>query len=332
VVAPATAHVLARLALGFADDLVTTVALATRAPLVLAPAMNAAMWDHPATRGHLSVLKERGATVIEPAEGLLACGEEGHGKLASIEEIAETIEAVLSAKDLSGRSFLVLSGPTISRIDAVRYLTNRSTGLMGAALAEVAVRRGASVHFLTGTDKGVVSPMVAPYERHRLETVRVETAEEMLCAARERLAKVEGVLCPAAVLDYRVAKPATGKLKRSSEEVTLTLEPSPDVLRTLKQEAQRGQWFLGFAAETDDVLDRGRQKLASKGVDFLFANRIGSHAEQQGFGIGEDRNAGWLLIADGGEFELPPMSKRKLAWEIWDRIVASLARATRPTP
>lgn len=321
VVAPATANVLAKLALGLADDLLSTVALATTAPLLIAPAMNTVMWEHPATQGHLATLQQRGVQVVDPAAGTLACGEVGVGKLAPIPAIAAAIEAALvqPATDLVGRKVLITAGPTTSPIDAVRYITNHSTGRMGAAMAEEALRRGAEVRYVLGTDKGVVRPVPPRGSAGRLTLVEVTTAEDMAAKALSFLPEVDGVIATAAVLDYRVATPAANKLKRNAEATSLDMVPSIDVLGALRQ-AAKGQWFLGFAAETDDVEANGRKKLDGKKLDFLFANPVARAGETSPTGFSVPTNGGTLLRAKGEPVTLPVMSKKDLATQLWNLI------------
>ncbi len=322
VFAPASANMLARLALGLADDLPSTVALATEAPLLIAPAMNTVMWEKPVVQQHLATLVERGATVIEPASGLLACGETGMGKLAPVTTIVAAIETALrpgEVQDLQDERILITAGPTTTAIDAVRYITNHSTGRMGAAMAEEALKRGAVVDYVLGVDKGVVRPKPPRGTEGRFHLVEVRTAEEMAAAALERLPQATGVVATAAVMDYAVAAPSASKLKRASDAIALDLVPSTDVLGSLRQAAS-GQWFLGFAAETDNVEAHGAGKLKAKGLDFLFANevaRLGA-AGQTGFAVGT--NAGVLLSAKGARHELALGPKSEIARQIWDLI------------
>lgn len=321
VVAPATANVLAKLALGLADDLLTIVALATEAPVLIAPAMNTVMWDKPITQQHVQTLTGRGVGVIEPAAGTLACGEVGIGKLAPVTEIVAAIGAALAGPDqtLVGTKVLITAGPTTTPIDAVRYITNHSTGRMGAAMAEEALRRGAEVRYVLGVDKGVVRPVPPKGSAERLKLVEVRTAEEMATAALEFLPGVNGVIAAAAVMDYRVAAPAENKLKRAGSATALAMEPSVDVLATLRQAAS-GQWFFGFAAETDEVEANGREKLEKKQLDFLFANPVARTGEtlQTGFSVGT--NGGVLFRRDAEAVALPVMSKTYLARQLWDLI------------
>ncbi|WP_297108021.1 bifunctional phosphopantothenoylcysteine decarboxylase/phosphopantothenate--cysteine ligase CoaBC [uncultured Devosia sp.] len=322
VFAPASANMLAKLALGFADDLPSTVALATEAPMLIAPAMNTVMWEKPVVQQHLATLVERGATVVEPASGLLACGEVGMGKLAPVATIVAAIEAALSqegGQDLNNERILITAGPTTTAIDAVRYITNHSTGRMGAAMAEEALRRGAVVDYVLGVDKGVVRPKPPRGTEARFHLVEVRTAEEMAAAALQRLPQATGVVATAAVMDYAVAAPSASKLKRASDAIALDLVPSTDVLGSLRQAATT-QWFLGFAAETDNVEEHGAGKLKAKGLDFLFANEVSKlgAAGQTGFAVGT--NAGVLLSAKGERHELALGPKADIARQIWDRI------------
>lgn len=322
VFAPASANMLAKLAFGLADDLPSTVALATDAPILIAPAMNTVMWDKPVVQGNLRLLVERGATVIAPASGLLACGEVGVGKLAPVAEIVAAIEAALTARevlDLVDERILITAGPTTTPIDAVRYITNHSTGRMGAAMAEEALRRGARVDYVLGVDKGVVRPVPPRGSEGRFHLIEVRTAEEMAAAALGALPKATGVVATAAVMDYAVAAPSASKLKRASDAIALDLVPSTDVLGTLRQ-AATNQWFLGFAAETDNVEAHGAGKLKAKGLDYLFANEVAKlgAAGQTGFAVGT--NAGVLLSAKGERHELALGRKADIARQIWDLI------------
>ena len=325
VIAPASANSLAKLALGLADDLVGTVALATEAPLLIAPAMNTVMWNKPIVQQHVATLAARGAEFIDPASGILACGEVGVGKLANVEVIVQSIIAALKpqqAQDLAGQHILITAGPTTTPIDAVRYITNHSTGQMGAAMAEEALRRGAEVTVVLGIDKGVVRPVAPGGTAARLKVIEVRTAEEMATAALAVLPQVQGVVASAAVMDYRVADPSAKKLKRASEPVALAMVPSVDVLGSLRQAAS-GQWFFGFAAETDDVTKHGQGKLESKRLDFLFANPVARIGEVSDTGFSVPTNGGVLLRADGPAVELAVMSKTALAGLLWDQVVAA---------
>ncbi|MBE7732933.1 bifunctional phosphopantothenoylcysteine decarboxylase/phosphopantothenate--cysteine ligase CoaBC [Devosia faecipullorum] len=322
VFAPASANMLARLALGLADDLPSTVALASEAPLLIAPAMNTVMWEKPIVQQHLAALVARGAEVIDPASGLLACGEVGMGRLAPVADIVAAIERALrpvAAPDLEGKRILITAGPTTTPIDAVRYITNHSTGRMGAAMAEEALRRGAVVDYVLGIDKGVVRPVAPRGAEGRLHLIEVRSAEEMAAAALEKLPLTQGVIASAAVMDYAVAAPSARKLKRGAEAIALDLVPSVDVLGALRR-AAKDQWFLGFAAETDHVEAHGRGKLEAKGLDFLFANQVARLGETGATGFAVSTNAGVLLGKDGLRQELGLGSKTEIARQIWDLI------------
>jgi phosphopantothenoylcysteine decarboxylase/phosphopantothenate--cysteine ligase len=300
------------------------VALATEAPLLLAPAMNTVMLQKPIVRQHIEALQSRGAALVDPAAGTLACGEVGAGKLASPIQIVDAINARLAElsapQDLAGVRVLITSGPTTTPIDAVRYITNHSTGRMGAAMAEEALRRGAEIRFVLGMDKGVVRPVAPRGAEGRLKLVEVRTAEEMAAAALGELPAVDGVVAAAAVMDYRVAAPAEGKLKRSADPMSLALVPSVDVLGSLRS-AAKDQWFLGFAAETDDVEANGRGKLDSKKLDFLFANQVARQGENLSTGFSVATNGGVLIARDGKAVEFSTRSKPELATAIWDRLL-----------
>ena len=321
VVAPATANTIARLALGLADDLITTVALATEASILIAPAMNTVMWENPVVQQHATTLAGRGIAFIAPAAGVLACGEEGEGKLAPVETIVAAINNACgcTTQDLAGTTVLITAGPTTSPIDAVRYITNHSTGRMGAAMAEEALRRGATVRYVLGIDKGVVRPTPLRRSAERLTLMEVRTAEEMAAAAMGFLPEVDGVIATAAVLDYRMAAPADRKLKRASAATTLNMVPSVDVLETLRQAAS-GQWFLAFAAETDDVEANGLTKLQAKDVDFLFANQVAATGQTCRTGFAVATNGGVLFSRHHEPITLPVMSKPDLARRLWDLI------------
>ncbi len=319
VFAPATANLLTKLALGFADDLVTTIALATKAPWLVVPAMNTVMWEKEIIQEHIKTLLGRGACFLNPEEGTLACGEAGVGKLATPEKIFEKIEGILNLKEppskpLLGLKLLITAGSTISRIDSVRYITNPSTGKMGAAMAEEALARGAEVYYVLGLDKGVVRPNIPQSAVNQFHLFTVETAEEMLDIAFGCLKKVHGVIATAAVSDYRVKNSVTHKLKRSSKSMSLELLPSVDVLSSLRSKASSGQWFFGFAAESENLLENAEIKFKKKNLDFLFANPI--RTPQTGFGA--STNSGFLFQRKKEAIEFALTSKKELASKIWD--------------
>jgi phosphopantothenoylcysteine decarboxylase/phosphopantothenate--cysteine ligase len=320
VVAPATANLLAKAAHGIADDFLTTLLLAARGPVLMAPAMDGGMWDHAAVAANVAMLRERGVVVLEPDAGALASGLSGKGRLPEVDAMLEALERLLTpARDLAGERVLVTSGPTREPIDPVRYLSNRSSGKMGHAIATAALRRGAEVVLIAGPT-ALEPPPGATY-------VPVQTAEEMREAALQHLGSASVVIKAAAVADYRVAEPAGQKIKSKKDEgLTLALVPNPDILRELA--ARKGRAFLvGFAAETNDVRKHARAKLSAKGIDLLVANDV----SRRGIGFEADDNQVVLLDRWGGEVELPKMAKVAVADAILDRVVA-LRTAAMTTP
>jgi phosphopantothenoylcysteine decarboxylase/phosphopantothenate--cysteine ligase len=324
VVAPATANVLAKAAHGLADDFLTTLLLAARGPVLMVPAMDGGMWDHAAVTANVATLRGRGVVVLEPDAGALASGLSGKGRLPEVDAIVEALERLLSPRrDLAGERVLVTSGPTREPIDPVRYLSNRSSGKMGHAIATAALRRGAEVILIAGPT-ALEPPPGAAY-------VPVQTAEEMREAALHHLPRASVVIKAAAVADYRVEHPAGQKIKSKKDEgLTLTLVPNPDILRELA--SRKGRAFLvGFAAETNDVRQNARAKLSAKGIDLLVANDV----SRSGIGFEADDNQVVLLDRWGGEVELPKMSKVAVADAILDRVLALRTAATaapQPSP
>jgi phosphopantothenoylcysteine decarboxylase/phosphopantothenate--cysteine ligase len=319
LVAPATADVLAQFAHGLAGDFLSTLYLATKAPLVVSPAMNVNMWEHPATQENLATLRARGAHVVDPDEGYLACGMTGAGRLAATESIVQKVCAVLGLRhDLEGETVLVTAGPTREDIDPVRYLTNRSSGKMGYAIAEAAMRRGARVILVSGpTDLRVPD---------RVTWVPVRTSEEMRRAVAERSPEASVVIMAAAVSDYRPAVAHSRKLKRVGERLTLELEPTTDILAEVRRQRRCGadqsggdrQVVVGFAAETDHLAENARAKLASKGADIIVANDV----TQEGAGFDTDTNVVTLFLRDGREIPLPKLAKFEVASRILDQVLA----------
>jgi phosphopantothenoylcysteine decarboxylase / phosphopantothenate---cysteine ligase len=307
VVAPATADVLARFAQGIANDFLSTLYLATTAPVVVAPAMNVNMWQHAATQANLEILRKRGVRIVEPDSGYLACGMTGAGRLAENEAIvAAVMEALGAAQDLAGETVLVTAGPTREKIDPVRYLTNRSSGRMGYAIAEAALRRGARVLLVTGP-VAVTAPDAA-------EVTRVETAEEMLAAVLKFLPEATVVIKTAAVADFRPKRAAGQKIKRKGE-MTLELEPTADILAQVAQR-KTTQMVVGFAAETENVLENARKKLASKSLDAIVVNDVSS----EGVGFDSERNA-VTIISASEVVEVPETSKWEVAQRVLDQVV-----------
>ncbi len=316
VIAPATADLVARLVHGVAPDALTTIALATPAPLVVAPAMDLQMWRAPATRDNVRELRSRGATIVGPDSGPLASGLAGPGRLAEIADIVDAIEAAVDrAHDLVGVKVLVGTGRTEEPLDPVRVLTNRSSGRMGFALAEAARDRGADVT--------VVSGPVSVESPHGVTLVPVTTAEQMHAAMRGHAGSADVVLMAAAVADYRPAKAAARKLKRGAGPLTLALEPNPDILRSLGESRRPGQVLVGFALETNDGVANARAKLRGKRVDLIVLN---SPEE----GIGGDTNRATLVGAASAK-ALPRTSKRELAEAVLDRVLELRANAATAT-
>ena len=307
VVAPATADVIAHFAQGIASDFLTTLYLATTAPVVVAPAMNVNMWNHPATQSNLEILRQRGVKIVEPGSGYLACGMTGAGRLAENEVIvAAVLEVLGAAQDLTGETVLITAGPTREKIDPVRYLTNRSSGRMGYALAETASRRGARVLLVSGPT-ALTPPGAA-------ELTRVESAEEMRDAVLDLLPHATIVIKTAAVSDYRPKVAAGQKIKRKGP-MTLELEATPDILKEISLRKQ-SQIVVGFAAETENVLENARQKLAAKHLDAIVVNDV-SH---EGVGFDSDRNAATILTHDE-VVEVPETTKWEVAQRVLDQIV-----------
>ena len=313
VVAPATAHVLARLAQGLADDLVTTVALATRAPLLLAPAMNVNMWRHAATQENVRVLRERGAAWVGPESGELACGWEGEGRMAEPAAIAAAVERLLGPSDLAGTTLLVTAGGTRERVDAVRFLGNRSSGKMGFAIAAEASRRGAEVVLVAGPCE-----LSTPAGVRRVD---VESALEMRDAVIALLPKADVVIKAAAVADFRPEAPAERKIKKEDlaegAGLTLSLVRTPDILAEVcRQKGDRV--VVGFAAESHDVLAAARRKLERKGCDLIVANDI----SRPDSGFDADQNAVSFVWPRGEVETLPPLPKSEVASRLLDRVRA----------
>src|SRR5271154_136595 len=309
VVAPATANILAKFAHGVADDFLTTLYLATKAPVVVAPAMNVNMWEHPATQQNLETLRARGVHVVDPDEGYLACGMTGAGRLAATESIVKKVCEVLGLRDdFAGQTVLVTAGPTCEDLDPVRFLTNRSSGKMGYALAEAAQRRGARVILVSGpTDLKIPDGV---------DWVPVRTTEQMHHAVRERAKEANIVVMAAAVSDYRPAATHDTKMKRGDGGITLTLEPTPDILAELGRE-KLNRILVGFAAETNNVAENARGKLQRKAADMIVANDV----TQAGAGFDTDTNIVTLFLRDGRELPLPQLNKFDVANRILDQVL-----------
>jgi phosphopantothenoylcysteine decarboxylase/phosphopantothenate--cysteine ligase len=313
LIAPATANVLAKLAYGIADDFLSTFALANRAPVMIAPAMNTQMLSHPAVQANIATLRERGVDFIEPGEGWLACGWLGKGRLAEPEEIVARAKGKLSERSqkkssLAGQTVLVSAGPTAEPIDPVRVLTNRSSGKMGYRIAEAARDRGARVLLVSG-------PSALP-DPPGVDVVRVETADEMKEAMLSKLNEASVVVMAAAVADYRPETEETSKIKKGPGSRTLKLVRTDDILMEISRRRSSEQTLVGFAAETDNLAARAREKLAKKKLDLIVANDV----TRNGAGFGTDTNQVILLAKQGPAEELPLLSKREVAERILDRI------------
>jgi phosphopantothenoylcysteine decarboxylase/phosphopantothenate--cysteine ligase len=309
VIAPATADLLARLAHGLADDSLTTMYLAFTGPVVLAPAMNNNMWMHPATQENLAVLRKRGHIIVEPEEGLLACGTTGPGRLAEPERIADVVAGLsFHARDLEGETVLITAGPTQEPLDPVRYISNRSSGKMGYALAEAAVQRGAQVILVSGP--------VQLREPHGARVVHVRTAREMYDAVMEHLPEAGIIVKAAAVADYHLSQVPRNKIKKTAVRMSLDLDPTPDILAELGQK-KGDRLLIGFAAETENLVASARQKLESKNCDMVVANLV----NQEATGFESDENEVVLVLSTGETIPLSRAPKREIADRIFDQVL-----------
>jgi phosphopantothenoylcysteine decarboxylase/phosphopantothenate--cysteine ligase len=314
VVAPATANVIAKLAFGIADDLLSSTLLEAACPLVVAPAMHTGMWEHEATRTNVRTLEARGARMVGPVTGALAHGDEGMGRLAEPEDIFVAIEDVVArGRDLAGRRVVVTAGPTYEPIDPVRFIGNRSTGKMGFAVATEAFDRGADVTLVVGP--GTTGPPEGP------RVVRVNTAEDMREAVMSRLSEADAIVMAAAVADFRPEHVADAKMKKDAGAPELQLVPTPDILRELGDRDPR-PILVGFAAETADPETAARAKLASKGADVIVANLVG----REGTGFGSDTNDAAIVTRTGEDEPLRTWTKSELASAICDRLAKLLTR------
>jgi phosphopantothenoylcysteine decarboxylase/phosphopantothenate--cysteine ligase len=316
LVAPATADVLADFAQGIAGDFLTTVYLATTAPVVVAPAMNVNMWNHPATQANLEILRQRGVKIVEPGSGYLACGMTGSGRLAANDAIvAAVLEALGASQDLAGETILITAGPTREKIDPVRYLTNRSSGRMGYAVTEAALRRGARVLLVSGPT-ALTPPGAA-------EITLVESAEQMRDAVLNLLPQATIVIKTAAVSDYRAKSSSQQKIKRKGP-IALELEPTADILKEISQRKQ-AQIVVGFAAETENVLENARQKLAAKQLDAVVVNDV----SREGVGFDSNRNEVTIITHDE-VVEVPETTKWEVAQRVLDQVVRIRQRRKSP--
>jgi phosphopantothenoylcysteine decarboxylase / phosphopantothenate---cysteine ligase len=314
VIAPATANVIGKIAGGIADDLLTTVLMATRAPVLISPAMNIHMYESPILQENLRKLRRIGYQIIEPADGYLACGYEGKGRLPDPEKIAEEIERLLRKKDLSGEKLLITAGPNREPLDPVRYISNRSSGKMGYALARAAVNRGADVALVSGPT--ALDPPVGA------RLISVTTAAEMRDAILKEFGQCTAVIMAAAVSDYHPATVADKKIKRGKGAVELRLEPNPDILKELGQN-KNGKWLVGFAAETEELTANAQRKLREKNLDMIVANNVA----ESGSGFDGDSNIATIVDRTGATRSFPLMSKDELAHRIYDHFLALKSRA-----
>jgi phosphopantothenoylcysteine decarboxylase/phosphopantothenate--cysteine ligase len=313
VIAPATANVIGKIAAGIADDLLTTVLMATRAPVLIAPAMNIHMYGNPILQENIRKLRRVGYRLLDPAEGFLACGYEGKGRLPEPQTILDEVRRVLGKKDLVDERFLITAGPNREPIDPVRYLSNRSSGKMGYALARAGLRRGASVALVSGPTS------LEPPAGARL--ISVTTAAEMRRAVLEEFPNCTAVIMAAAVSDYRPAESSSSKMKRGRASWELRLEPNPDILKELGAKKD-GKLLVGFAAETDDLAANAKKKLRGKNLDMIVANDV----TQAGSGFDGDTNIATIVDRSGASRALPLMTKDELADQILDHLLALKSR------
>ncbi|MBI2088671.1 MAG: bifunctional phosphopantothenoylcysteine decarboxylase/phosphopantothenate--cysteine ligase CoaBC [Deltaproteobacteria bacterium] len=315
VIAPATANIIGKIAAGIADDLLTTVLMATRAPVLIAPSMNVHMYEHPILQDNIRKLKGLGYHFMEPAEGYLACGYEGKGRLPEPEDIVEEIRRRLKKKDLIDEKLLITAGPNQEPLDPVRFISNRSSGKMGYALARIGLRRGAQVTLISGPTALPPPPGVC--------LVRATTAAEMREAVLQEFPQATAVLMAAAVADYHPEQPIGRKLKRAAGPIVLKLKPNPDILRELGAR-KNGRILIGFAAETEELVANARKKLREKNLDLIVANDV----TQEGSGFESDTNVATLLDRRGTVRSLPLMSKEDLAERIFDYLLMLRAESS----
>ncbi len=309
MIAPATANIMAKLAHGLADDMLTTTVLASNAPKIIAPAMNTAMYENPLTQHNMELLRQYGMEVITPASGYLACGDTGAGKMPEPEDLYEYIlKAIACPKDLKGLKILVTAGPTEESIDPVRYITNHSSGKMGYNIAKICMLRGASVTLVTGPTALSYPPFV--------ETIPVTTAREMYEAVTSKSDSMDIIIKAAAVADYRPAHVADDKIKKSDSSMAIELEKTDDILKYLGTHKKEGQFLCGFSMETENMLENSRKKLKKKNLDMIVANNL----KVSGAGFKGDTNVVTLITKDQ-EIELPLMSKEDVASNLMDHIM-----------
>lgn len=309
LVAPATANMIGKLACGIADDMLSTVAMAVRAPVLVAPAMNTAMYENAATQANLSVLRERGFGMIAPGEGRLACGDTGRGKLAEVEALLDAVICTAAfPKDLAGKRVMVTAGATMEAVDPVRYLTNHSTGKMGIEIARAARWRGAEVTLVAGS--------IAAAPPLGVELIRVKSAREMFDVCTRLQKDMDVIIKAAAVADFRPAQTAEHKIKKDGAAGIIQLEQNPDILEYLGKHKADGQILVGFCMETENLIENAKRKLAKKNLDLIAANSL----LEPGAGFAADTNTVTLLYGDGGREALPNMSKFSVAQHLLDKV------------
>ena len=310
VIAPATANIIGKLAHGIADDMLSTTALAVRCPVLIAPAMNSHMFDNPILQDNINILKSHGFEFIEPDYGLLACGYEGKGRLAEPEKIVEQIKQILCLlKDLEGKTVLVTAGPTREALDPVRFISNRSSGKMGYAIAESASKRGAEVILISGPTN------LNPPQNVKL--IKVESAIQMRDEVMAYASQAQIIVMSAAVSDYRPKEISQQKIKRGQNSMTITLEENPDILAELGETKKSDQIIIGFSMETENLIENSRKKLEKKKADFIVANDV----SREGAGFGTDTNIVTFIDSSGQINELPQMSKYDVANAILDKAI-----------
>lgn len=312
LIAPATANIIAKMAVGIADDMLSTMMLAARCPILVAPAMNSNMYANPAVEANIAKLRERGIKIIEPESGDLACGYTGPGRLAPVGDILEDLQAVLTPQDLDGVSVLVTAGPTREPLDPVRFISNRSSGKMGYAIARAAIRHGAQVTLISGP-----TALAAP---RRAAFVNVETARRMNEACAEHIEGCDVVIMTAAVADFRPEETAADKIKRGKDKINLKLIPNPDIIRGLSEKKTGNRLMVGFAAETGDVVKNASEKLKSKGLDLMVANRVNTPDS----GFDHDTNRIRIIYPDGTVESHPLMTKDEVAETVIRKIAELL--------
>lgn len=313
MIAPASANVIGKLAHGIADDMLTTTVMACTCKKLIAPAMNTRMFENPIVQDNLKILARYGMEVIQPAKGYLACGDTGAGKMPEPEVLFEYILREMYPKDLEGKSILVTAGPTREAVDPVRFITNRSTGKMGYAIAKAAAYRGARVTLVTGPT-GLSAPLF-------VKTVPVESAGDMFEAVTARSGDQDIIIKAAAVADYKPAQVGTEKIKKSEGDMSIALSRTQDILGWLGEHRREGQFLCGFSMETQNMLEHSRAKLERKHIDMIVANNL----KVEGAGFGTDTNVVTIISKDGEE-ELPLMSKEEVAGALLDRILAAVSQ------